>query len=257
MALYAAKNQWGGSTAPWHEGGVWVLGCRDNQNLAAANIKSADGGETFSGTITYAGEGPISFRAKRTTGNGYAAEVQWGGSSAPWHNEGNYVIGARDGQRLVALNVSGQNLAGTCTYAGEGPIGFKSVMSSGKGLVFATQNQWGGSSAPWHQGGVWVLGGRNNQALNSIQISSSNTGQTFSGTITYAGEGPIGFRATKLMQNCYAVENQWGGSGAPWHPGGNWIIGGRTGQAVVAMSVQNMVGTITYNNEGPIGFKVV
>ena len=69
MSKYAVANQWGGSSAPWHPGGTWVLGARDNQNVVAIEIKSGDGGKSFTGTMTYAGEGPIGFKAQRTGQN--------------------------------------------------------------------------------------------------------------------------------------------------------------------------------------------
>lgn len=79
--------------------------------------------------------------------------------------------------------------------------------------------------------------------------------------MTYAGEGPIGFKAQRTGQNQYNVENQWGGNDAPWHPGGKWEIGGRDNQNVIALSVtssdggKTLNGTNTYANEGPIGFR--
>jgi hypothetical protein len=126
---------------------------------------------------------------------------------------------------------------------------------------YTVMNQWGGSTAPWNAGGTWVLGGRANQGVVAIQIKSPDAGKTLTGTMTYANEGPIGFRASAKGNNQYAVENQWGGSTAPWQPGGTWVIGGRTGQAIVALDVMSadqgktLNGTATYNGEGPIGFK--
>lgn len=63
MGLYSVKNQWGGSSAPWHEGGKWVIGGRPNQDVIALNVKSEDGGKTLTGTMIYRGEGPIGFSA--------------------------------------------------------------------------------------------------------------------------------------------------------------------------------------------------
>jgi hypothetical protein len=126
---------------------------------------------------------------------------------------------------------------------------------------YTVMNQWGGSAAPWNAGGTWVLGGREKQSVVAIQISSKDGGKTLTGTMTYNGEGPIGFRATATGNNNYTVENQWGGAAAPWNAGGTWIIGGRTGQAVVALDVKStdqgktLNGTMTYSGEGPIGFK--
>ncbi len=268
---YAVENQWGGSSAPWHPGGTWVLGGRDNQRVVAIQISSKDGGKTLTGTMTYNGEGPIGFRATSTGNNNYTVENQWGGSSAPWHPGGTWIIGGRSNQAVVALDAKstdqGKSLNGTMTYNGEGPIGFKSAQSgatpppAASANRYAVENQWGGSSAPWHPGGTWVLGGRDNQRVVAIQISSKDGGKTLTGTMTYNGEGPIGFRATSTGNNNYTVENQWGGNSAPWHPGGTWVIGGRSNQAVVALDVKStdqgksLNGTMTYNGEGPIGFK--
>ncbi|MFM2059106.1 MAG: hypothetical protein RLY71_3491, partial [Pseudomonadota bacterium] len=190
--LYYVENQWGGDSAPWHAGGMWVIGCRAGvQNVVALNISSDDGGQTLNGTMTYINEGPIGFKATRVVGNSYVTENQWGGSSAPWHPGGTWVLGCRGEQHVVAIDVTsddgGQTLAGSMTYQGEGPIGFRSQITDGS--VYKTENQWGGSSAPWHDGGVWVIGTRN-QALVAMEVTSPDGGQSLIGTNTYAGEGP-------------------------------------------------------------------
>jgi hypothetical protein len=126
---YRVENQWGGSSAPWHDGGTWVIGARSNQNVVGLNVSSKDGGKTLTGTNTYSSEGPIGFRATKINGNNYAVQNQWGGSSAPWHDGGTWVIGSRSNQNVVAVNLSskddGKTLTGTNTYSGEGPIGFQ------------------------------------------------------------------------------------------------------------------------------------
>ena len=262
MAIYQVQNQWGGSSAPWHAGGTFVLGAREGQNVVAINIKSGDGGRTFTGTMTYAGEGPIGFKAKQIAGNNYEVANQWGGDSAPWHPGGYWIIGGREGQNVVALDVKLEgtaNLEGTMTYAGEGPIGFKGANTPGSS--YAIQNQWGGSSAPWHEGGTFVLGARDGQNPVAYNIQSADGGKTFTGTMTYDGEGPIGFRAIKTGANNYAAENQWGGNTAPWHPGGHLVIGARVNQNAVSLKItssdkgQTFTGEMTYEGEGPIGVK--
>jgi hypothetical protein len=129
VGRYTVENQWGGSSAPWHAGGTWVLGARAGQPVVAIDVRSADGGATLTGTMTYRGEGPIGFRGTRTAANTYRVENQWGGSAAPWHEGGVWTIGGRANQNVIALSVSsadqGTNLTGTMTYAGEGPIGFR------------------------------------------------------------------------------------------------------------------------------------
>ncbi|CCI36142.1 MAG: lectin OAA [Microcystis sp.] len=130
--LYQVENQWGGDNAPWNNGGTWVMGCRPSQNIIAIHIKSDDGGKTFHGNMTYAGEGPIGFRATLSGGNNYFVQNQWGGDNAPWNNGGTWVIGGRSQQNVVELNLQsddgGNHLKGTMTYNGEGPIGFKGTM---------------------------------------------------------------------------------------------------------------------------------
>jgi hypothetical protein len=262
--LHHVKNQWGGSSAPWNEGGMWVIGCRSGQNVVAINITSSDGGKTLNGTMTYAGEGPIAFKGTLTQNNTYSVQNQWGGANAPWHAGGEWVIGCREGQNVVAVNVTsndnGATLTGTMTYKNEGPIGFTSELSNG--AVYSVENQWGGSTAAWHDGGVFVLGCRD-QAVISVDISSNDSGKTFTGTMTYAGEGSIGVQAKSLGSNNYQVQNQWGGSSAPWHDGGIWLIGCRTGQNAVKLQIKSADngnttnGTMTYNGEGPIGFKAI
>lgn len=261
MAIYQVQNQWGGSTAPWHPGGTFVLGCRDNQNVVAIDLVSKDAGKSFTGTMTYAGEGPIGVKATQVMGNNYKVENQWGGSTAPWHPGGNWVIGGRDGQPVVALQVKGSdgNLEGTMTYEGEGHIGFKGALTAGSSYL--AENQWGGSTAPWHPGGTFVLGARKGQNPVAFDIASKDGGKSFTGTMTYDGEGPIGFRAKQSVGNTYVTENQWGGSSAPWNPGGDLLIGCRTEQRAVALKIDSkdkgatFTGTMTYDGEGPIGFK--
>jgi len=243
---------------------MWVCGCRLGQNVVAINVTSGDGGKTLNGTMTYSGEGPIGFRGSLTQQNTYVVENQWGGSSAPWHPGGSWLIGCRAGQNVIAINVNstdnGVTLNGTMTYNNEGPIGFNSELVDGG--VFSVENQWGGSSAPWNPGGVWVIGCRD-QAVIAIDIKSGDAGKTLNGTMTYSGEGPIGFRGSLTQENNYVVENQWGGSSAPWHPGGTWVIGCRSGQNVVGVNISSsdngntMQGTMTYNGEGPIGFRAI
>jgi hypothetical protein len=145
MATYGVQNQWGGSSAPWHDGGAYVLGARPSQNVVAINVTSPDGGKTLAGTMTYAGEGPIGFRGTLTNGNNYIVQNQWGDS--PWSPGGNWIIGGRNGQNVVALNVSssdgGKTLTGTMTYAGEGPIGFRGTLQSASNEKFVVY--WLGS----------------------------------------------------------------------------------------------------------------
>ena len=129
--------------------------------------------------------------------------------------------------------------------------------------LYNVENQWGSADAPWNPGGTWVIGGRPDQRVVALNATSIDGGQTLSGTMTYAGEEPIGFRATKTEQNTYLVENQWGSSDAPWNPGGTWVLGNRPDQNVIAIKIaaedegSTLNGTMTYAGEEPIGFRAV
>ena len=131
-ATYVMENQWGGSSARWHPGGIFVLGAREQQLPIAFKLVSHDQGRTLQGTMTYRGEGPIGVRAKQAVGNTYYIENQWGGPSAPWHSGGQFVIGARENQKAVELTIQssdqGVTFQGTMTYRGEGPIGVRGTL---------------------------------------------------------------------------------------------------------------------------------
>ncbi|MDC0707660.1 lectin ESA-2 [Stigmatella sp. ncwal1] len=263
MSLYQVQNQWGGQSAAWNPGGLWAIGSRSNQSVLALNLKSTDGGKNLTGTMTYSGEGPIGVQAAQSGTNSYTVQNQWGGSSAAWQPGGQWLLGDRPNQSVVAIDITstdgGKTLTGTITYAGEGPIGFKADQSAGG--LYSVQNQWGGASAAWQQGGAWAIGARQNQGVVAIKATSTDGGKTLTGTMTYSGEGAIGFKATLSGDNTYAVQNQWGGPSAPWQPGGQWILGARKGQGVVAIDVtsndggKTLSGTMTYAGEGPIGFR--
>ncbi len=64
----------------------------------------------------------------------YEAKNRWGASSAPWHPAGNFVIGSRVNQRCIALTINsgdgGTSMTGNMTYAGEGPISVKALVSA-------------------------------------------------------------------------------------------------------------------------------
>ncbi|MCA9683789.1 MAG: hypothetical protein KC457_16435, partial [Myxococcales bacterium] len=144
--------------------------------------------------------------------NHYDTQVQWGGTAAPWHDNGIFTIGGREGQRAVGLWATstddGLTLTGEMQYGkssqwpnGEGKIGFRAKNVGGNN--YDTEVQWGGTDAPWRPNGRFVLGGRDGQRLVGIQVSSADDGKTFTGQMRYGksaqwpnGEGEIGFRAT-------------------------------------------------------------
>lgn len=135
MTTYTVHNQWGCSSAPWHDGGLFNIGNRTRQRPIALHIMSGDGGRSFTGTIQYQGEGPIALRCIMLSTNCYHAEQQWGGSSALWRPAGLFLLGAHEAQNAVGFNLAshddGLTLTGTMTYAGEGPIGVHAEISNG------------------------------------------------------------------------------------------------------------------------------
>lgn len=128
MAVYQVKNQWCKCDSSWDSGGFWVLGKRTDQYLVGIDIDSDDCGKTFTGTITYNGEGAIDFKAKKICENAYCAYVHWGAETI-WHDEGVWIIGGREDQSVVDLKATYDNqckcLVGTVEYECEGKMGFK------------------------------------------------------------------------------------------------------------------------------------
>ncbi len=149
---YAVESNVGGDESPWLDEGMWVIGGRQGQQVVALDIASSDGGETLTGTVTYAGEGPIAFRATKSAQNTYRVEVQWGDRDAPWNPNGTWVLGSRENVSLVALNVSatdeGSTLEGTMAYADGSFYGFRATLQSAAALAAATASMADESVAP-------------------------------------------------------------------------------------------------------------
>ena len=128
-----------------------------------------------------------------TTGNQFKVENSFGNA---WSDGGNWVIGGRKTQKVVALAFTstdnGQTLTGWVTYSGEGSIQFRAVHTTG--FDYSVSESWGGS---WVYDGVWTLGYRDTQQVVRLDIRSPDGGDTFNGKMTYSGEGPIGFRASR------------------------------------------------------------
>lgn len=184
----------------------------------------------------------------------YYVENSWGGTSG--HDGGAFVLGNRKKQNVIALDIKssdgGKTFEGTMQYSGEGPIGFKATNT--KGNSYTVENSWGGTGG--HDGGQWLIGGRDQKC---IAVDVKGDGKSLEGTMTYEGEGPIGFIGTLTDGNAYLTENSWGGTGG--HDGGVWVIGNRGNQNVVSMEAKsddngvNLDGKMTYKGEGPIGMK--
>ena len=130
---YSVQNQWGGASASWNQGGSWVIGGRITQRVINVDVISYDRGNSLVGTMQYQGEGTIGFKAQRTAGDSWNVQIQWGGPSASWNQEGIWTIGARVTQPVVRLLISstdnGANLNGFMAYKGERLIGFRAQLA--------------------------------------------------------------------------------------------------------------------------------
>lgn len=129
--------------------------------------------------------------------------------------------------------------------------------------LYHVQNQWGDLSAPWHEGGIFKIGNRSRQAVIALNLQSPDDGNTLIGSVTYEGEAPVALVALRLRQNIYSVEVGAGEASNKqlvWD--GEWQLGFRSSQSVVAMAVQAdeeglLVGTISYSGEYPVRFRAV
>ncbi|MCB0186385.1 MAG: hypothetical protein KDE31_19090, partial [Caldilineaceae bacterium] len=131
---YAVESNVGGDESPWEDAGVWIIGGRQAQQVVALDIASSDGGATLTGTMTYAGEGPIAVRATKTEQQVYQIETQWGDAGAPWNPEGTWRLGSREEVSLVALQFSaadeGTTLEGVMSYADGSFYGFRATLQT-------------------------------------------------------------------------------------------------------------------------------
>ncbi|PVX28682.1 lectin OAA family protein [Sphingomonas pokkalii] len=262
MTVYAIQNRWGGDGAPWHEGGIFNIGNRPDQKPIALKIESGDGGTSFSGTMTYQGEDPISVRATLVTTNCYRVENHWGGEGAPWHEAGLFLLGSRNGQNAVYFDLKsddgGDTLNGTMRYQREGDISVKGAVQIGA-ITYNALNHWSGAGHPWHPGGQWVAGNRGPTApVTALNVKSDDQGRTLAGTMSYLGDGPLQFRGTLIAANTYSVVNRTY-EGESWLPGGTWVLGCRTNQNAVLIEAAfeaGIEGKMKYEGEGPIGLKL-
>ena len=64
--------------------------------------------------------------------------------------------------------------------------------------VYYVENSWANTQG--HDGGAFVLGARDSkpQYVVALNIASKDGGASFQGTMTYEGDGPIGFRAKNV-----------------------------------------------------------
>lgn len=127
--VYRAEVQQGAAPR-WEPDGWYTLGGRGAQRAVAIDIRSTDDGQSLTGSMTYAGEGPLRLRLTHLRGGHFRTEVCWGGPDAPWHANGDMVLGSNgDIKPVLAFDVrsddGGETLAGTVTYRGDAPIAWR------------------------------------------------------------------------------------------------------------------------------------
>jgi hypothetical protein len=122
---------------------------------------------------------------------------------------------------------------------------------------YTAWTRWG--SAPWNPVGTWVLPGE----IANLEVTSTDGGQTFTGSLTNPGSGPLDVRLTLIAPpatpNLYTAETRWGGDSGQWQPAGTWSFGGG---AVVQLSLSppgpdgaTLGGGITHPGQGPLTVK--
>lgn len=136
--------------------------------------------------------------------NQYNVEVRWANDPA-WHSQGTWVIGGRTNQHPIELRFASGNGAdktdGGKTFMGQVKYDQKEGMLSLKALrtednTFSVVTKKGNND--WINDGNWVIGGRENQGVVKFDAKSTDGGKTLTGKMTYAGEGPIEFKATMI-----------------------------------------------------------
>lgn len=131
---YRVWQQWNDKSAPWHDGGIFQFNGRQAKPVAALKLDSPDNGKTLTGRVTFAGETPLDFTARRLSQNRYTVSFTRKDAANPPPADHEWLIGARQSQNVVALKAKsddgGQTLHGKIRYQEEGPIRFRAVRES-------------------------------------------------------------------------------------------------------------------------------
>ncbi len=84
MTVYNVKNQWGGPTAPWRDGGTWSMGGLDGQFISLLQLISTDIGISLTGKIAFDGGEAVDCRAEEVDTNRYRVQACWSGVGGEW-----------------------------------------------------------------------------------------------------------------------------------------------------------------------------
>lgn len=123
-------------------------------------------------------------------------------SNCTWEDSGSWTLGANESPIEVRFasgngvdkHDGGKTLMGQVKFTQKaGMLGLRAVRVNGN--TFSVQTKRGNDD--WVKDGDWVIGGRNNHAVIKADAKSNDGGKTLIGMITYAGEGPVHFKATR------------------------------------------------------------
>lgn len=119
-------------------------------------------------------------------------------SNCQWEEGGTWILGANESPIEIRFSSGkqngGKNLMGQVKFTQKGGmLGLRADRINGN--KFAVQTKKGNED--WKSDGEWVIGGRNDHAVINADAKSNDGGQTLIGMITYAGEGPVHFKATR------------------------------------------------------------
>ena len=131
--------------------------------------------------------------------------------------------------------------------------------------LYRLQNQWDGERAFGHEARLFKIGNRRGQPIIALNFTSDDQGKRVSGTVKYKGEPSIegNFNATHRSENIYDVEIRQSMTPSQWLWDGQWLLGSRKHQKIIAMALESiddgvtLKGTITYAGESPISFNAI
>lgn len=117
-------------------------------------------------------------------------------SNCQWEDSGTWILGANESPIEIrfASGDGAKTLMGQVKFTQKGGmLGLRAVRVDGNNYSVLTKR----GNDDWVKDGDWVIGGRNNHAVIKADAKSNDGGQTLIGMITYAGEGPVHFKATR------------------------------------------------------------
>lgn len=139
-------------------------------------------------------------------------------------------------------------------------------MTTASADEYNVQIQYGGANAPWRDLGTWTVGSRTDSHPIELKFASGDGMTKHDGAKTLMGqvkyeqkEGMLSLRADRVSGNNYTFYTKKGN--ADWAKDGTWVIAAKDNLPVIKLEAKStdggktLVGTTTYQGEGPVGFK--